>query len=69
MRTMTALLIAALVLAGCSVPTPREEFPSATPTPRPGREPTAVCVDGSLSFARERQGACSWHGGDREWRR
>jgi len=28
-----------------------------------GRIPTALCVDGTYSYAAHHQGACSWHGG------
>lgn len=31
------------------------------------REPTARCVDGTLSFSQTRQGTCSWHGGVAVW--
>jgi hypothetical protein len=32
-----------------------------------GTPPTAVCNDGTLSYARHHQGACSHHGGVRRW--
>ncbi|HZO28207.1 MAG TPA: DUF3761 domain-containing protein [Chloroflexota bacterium] len=47
---------------------PRVRAGHSTAPARPARDPSAVCQDGSLSFARDRQGACSWHGGVREWR-
>jgi hypothetical protein len=28
---------------------------------------TAVCEDGSISYAAHHQGACSWHGGVKSW--
>ncbi|HEY0258969.1 MAG TPA: DUF3761 domain-containing protein [Lacisediminihabitans sp.] len=39
----------------------------APPAPAPGGGATALCNDGSLSFAAHHQGACSHHGGVAEW--
>ncbi len=33
------------------------------------RSPTARCSDGTLSYAKHHQGACSWHGGVIRWYR
>ena len=33
----------------------------------PGSTPTAICADGSVSYAANHQGACSWHGGVSSW--
>jgi Protein of unknown function (DUF3761) len=35
----------------------------------PADQPTAVCADGTYSYAANHQGACSWHGGVATWYR
>jgi hypothetical protein len=35
----------------------------------PAETPTAKCEDGTLSYAANHQGACSWHGGVAVWYR
>ena len=43
---------------------PRENQQSASDVPR---DATAICVDGSWSSAKHRSGACSSHGGVKQW--
>lgn len=35
--------------------------------PDPSEGATAMCADGTYSYAAHHQGACSWHGGVSEW--
>ncbi|HAM25714.1 MAG TPA: hypothetical protein DCP11_03180 [Microbacteriaceae bacterium] len=51
-----------------SPPAPVDPIPAQPAPPvAPGGGATALCVDGSLSFAAHYQGACSHHGGVAQW--
>lgn len=58
---------------GTLPPEPRS-VPSAVSTPAepepapPPKGATALCRDGTYSFSKTRSGACSYHGGVKEWR-
>jgi Protein of unknown function (DUF3761) len=57
-------ILALLLLAGCGTAQPPEHTPEPT---TPQEHITAVCEDGAVSYARNRQGACSQHGGVAQW--
>jgi hypothetical protein len=55
-------LVTSLKQSGTS---PGNGAPRLDQSPESG--PTALCVDGTLSYSESRQGTCSHHGGVREW--
>jgi len=58
-----AMAVALLVLAGCGTAQPPEPAPASTT-----QDPiTAICEDGAVSYATNRRGACSGHGGVAQW--
>ena len=80
LKKLLIILLAAFFIGGCSSPTPdtsTDSLPTATavePTSQPAAVPdpcssgaTAICVDGSKSFASGHRGACSRHGGVARW--
>jgi hypothetical protein len=50
-----------------AAPAPAAPAPAAPAPVAPGGGATALCNDGSLSFAAHHQGACSHHGGVAQW--
>lgn len=76
-RRVLALALLALFVAGCGHPDAAsrapgrqllvQSAPAAAAAAAPG--PTALCRDGTYSYARHHGGACSWHGGVARWLR
>lgn len=68
---ITVGLTLVLTLTGCGTTTTSKTVPAPTPTvtitPEWTPDPTARCKDGSYSYARNRSGACSQHGGVAVW--